>query len=140
MKQLLTLLLIVSTLTPLSGLATASLQDEPYTEQKTNILVAANKPEFTLKLKANPTTGYSWFIRECDAHYLEPSSHHFEAPDNKKMAGAPGYEFFTFKVKPAAFMVPHQTPLRLVYARPWEKSEQSTSITFWVSTSQTAEH
>lgn len=135
MKNLLSLLLGLSLTLPLVATATTEKPETPsYNEQKTSILVTADQPEFSIKLKANPTTGYSWFLRECNTRYLEPVKHSFQPPENKKLIGAPGYELWTFKVKPEAFNVPHQTPLRFVYARPWEKSDQSTGIVFWVST------
>jgi predicted secreted protein len=41
--------------------------------------------------------------------------------------GAPGYEKWTFRVKPAGFVVPHTTNITLVYARSWE--EQGAQLT-----------
>lgn len=104
-----------------------------YTEEKPNISVDAKHPEFTLKVKSNPTTGYSWFLREYDSNLMVPVKHSFELADRKLM-GAPGYELWTFRIKPIGFVVPQQTVIRLVYARPWQGSDTSTQLVFRVST------
>jgi inhibitor of cysteine peptidase len=107
-----------------------------YTEQKSSITVASTQPEFTIQLKANPTTGYSWFLREYENQWLTPTNHQYHAPENKRLMGAPGFETWSFKMTPEAFKVPHQTLIRFVYARPWEKNNQTNSVVFVVSTQQ----
>lgn len=105
-----------------------------YAENKTAISVSSNQSEFIVQLKSNPTTGYSWFLREYDKNLLEPIKHVFQAAQDKKLVGAPGYELWTFRVKPAGFTVPQQTMIRFVYARPWETNNSSTQIVFSVTT------
>ena len=104
-----------------------------YNEDNTNIMVSRDHPEFTLKLKSNPTTGYSWFLREYDANLIEPIGKHYQGPD-KALIGAGGYELWNFKMKPAAFLVPHQTALRMNYARPWNKLDSGSQLVFHVTT------
>lgn len=104
-----------------------------YNEDKQNILVTADQPTFTIELKSNPTTGYSWFLREYDTDLITAVKHKFQKGQADLM-GAPGYEVWTFKVKPAAFAVPQQLQLRFIYTRPWQGSESSTQITFRIST------
>lgn len=104
-----------------------------YTQEKPNIVVTADAPLFTLKLESNPTTGYTWFLQEYDASLIQPVSHHYEQGD-KKLIGSPGYELWTFKVKPAGFIVPHRTSLRFLYARGWEGADNSTQAVFRIST------
>lgn len=104
-----------------------------YDEENTSIMVTADEPQFTIKLKSNPTTGYSWFLREYDTALIEPVGHRYEAPTNQ-LIGASGFEIWTFKVKPIALTVPHQTSLRMVYARPWTKTDSSTQLVFHVMT------
>jgi inhibitor of cysteine peptidase len=106
-----------------------------YTETKSAFTVTAAQPTFILNLKSNPTTGFSWFLRDYNANLIEAVKHEFAANPDKKLMGAPGYESWTFKVKPAAFKVPQQTIIRLVYARPWEPAETSTQQIFKVTTS-----
>lgn len=108
-----------------------------YGEDKLGIVVSADKTEFVIKLKSNRTTGYSWYLRNYDGHLIQPIKHSFEAPKNTKLMGAPGYELWTFRVKPAGFVVPQQTAIRLIYARPWQSIEgMPTQIIFRVSTGE----
>jgi predicted secreted protein len=111
----------------------ANKGDAPYTQDKPVITVTSQKPEFTIKLKTNPTTGYSWFLREYNTELLTPVRHSFEFAADKKLMGAPGYELWTFRAKPAAFVVPQQSAIRFVYARPWEV-EDNNQVTFKVTT------
>lgn len=104
-----------------------------FTEEKLNILVSPHQPEFTLKLKSNPTTGYTWFLRGYDSNLISPVKHSFQA-GNQKLMGAPGFEYWTFRVKPAGFTVPQQTMIRMIYARPWASSDSSTVLVFHITT------
>lgn len=104
-----------------------------YTEDKQTILISADQPEFILKLKSNPSTGYTWFLREYDANLIEPVKHSFEQP-TEELIGASGFEEWTFKVKPAGFVVPQQTAIRMIYARPWQSNDSSTQLVFHIST------
>jgi inhibitor of cysteine peptidase len=99
---------------------------------KPNIVVTAARPSFTLKLKSNPTTGFSWFLRDENTDFILVQKHSFQKPDSK-LAGAPGFELWTFKLKPTAFIVPRQLTLRLVYTRPWE-NDNVTQDVFTIST------
>lgn len=105
-----------------------------YTEDKLGISVTADKPQFIIKLHSNPSTGYSWFLREYDDKIIVPVKHSYEAAKNK-LVGAPGVDVWTFRVKASAFTVPQQTVIRFVYARPWEGGDQSKQIAFRVTTS-----
>ena len=86
------------------------------------IVVVKAKPEFTIILQANPTTGYSWSLKNYDAHVLVPVERKVVPPVNKKLMGAPGYEEWTFKVKSDGFVVPQTTTIVLIYSRPWEET------------------
>jgi inhibitor of cysteine peptidase len=118
-----------------SGIKQASLNqvDRVYTEQQPNISVDAAHRIFTIKLKSNRTTGYSWYLREYDPNLLLPEKHSFEAP-KERLIGAPGYELWTFQVKPAGFVVPQQTTIRFIYARSWDTTDGATPLVFHVST------
>lgn len=113
--------------------AAAKDNQSSYTEDKLNIAISPKQPEFTLRLKSNPTTGFSWFLREYDTNLITPIKHSFEKP-TKTLMGAPGYELWTFKVKPAGFVMPQQTAIRLTYARPWESSDSATQIVYYIFT------
>jgi inhibitor of cysteine peptidase len=68
----------------------------------------------TIKLEANPTTGYSWeFVGSEEAVLRQVGEPEFEA--NSDLLGAPGVQTLRFEAVEAG-----QTELRLVYRRPWE--------------------
>src|SRR5688572_7444374 len=96
--------------------------DNIYTQDKNTITLSANQPEFTIKLKSNPTTGYMWSIKGYDKKYLLLINHRFEAPSNKNLMGAPGYEYFTFKASKQFFSKPKDTNVKFIYIRSWEKN------------------
>ena len=104
-----------------------------YTEETPNFLIDAKRPTFIIKLKSNPTTGYSWFLHEYDSNLILPIKHSYQAGE-KKLMGAPGYEFWTFRIKRNGFIVPHQTGIRFIYARPAQGSDNSTQLVFRIST------
>lgn len=111
----------------------ATDNNHTYTEDKTSISVSVNDPVFVLKLKSNATTGYTWFLREYDAAIISPVKHEYVQP-NKGLIGAPGFEYWTFKVKPAGFTVPQQTTIRMVYTRPWQSNDSGTQLVFRITT------
>ena len=94
----------------------------PFTDPAKPIIVKKAKPFFTVVLKSNPTTGYSWLVKNYDNHLIFPVRHKYFPPDPTKhtLIGAPGYEKWTFRLKNAAFVVPHATSVTLVYTRSWE--------------------
>lgn len=112
---------------------TANPSSNIYDEDKQNFTVNAKQPEFILKLKSNPSTGFSWFLREYDAKLISPVKHSFQQPV-KELIGASGFELWTFRVKPAGFTVPQQTTIRMVYARPSQGNDNSTQLVFRVTT------
>jgi inhibitor of cysteine peptidase len=112
----------------------SNIPEKIYTEEQTNITISAKEPIFTLKLKSNPTTGYSWFLREYNANIIIPVKRHFEKNTDVKLMGAPGFELWTFKMKPQGFAVPQQTTLRFVYTRPWQGNDTGTQLVFHIST------
>lgn len=117
-----------------SVMAYAATEDNhTYTEDKTSISVNVKDPVFVLKLKSNPTTGYTWFLREYDSTLITPVKNEYVQP-NKKLIGAPGFENWTFKVKPAGFTVPQQTTIRMVYTRPWQSNDSGTQLVFRITT------
>lgn len=131
-KKIMTLLLICFPV-----MAAAITKQQPpvvYTEDKPVAVVTASNPVFSIKLKSNPTTGYSWYLRRYNTNVLQPVKHSFEPPENSKLLGAPGYEIWTFRVKPDGFKVPMQTKIRFVYARSWEINDQGKQLVFQVTT------
>lgn len=104
-------------------------QKVEFTDPLRPIVVTRAKPVFTIILKSNPTTGYTWLLRSYDANLITPISRRFIPPNNERkfLAGASGYEKWVFRVKPAGFVVPQTTGITLVYIRPWD--DQSTQAT-----------
>lgn len=92
-----------------------------FTDPNKTILVKKSGPFFTIALQSNPTTGYSWALKNYDANLIMPVGRKFYAPaNNRNMTGAPGYEKWTFQVKSEGFIVPQVTSIDLIYLRPWE--------------------
>lgn len=104
-----------------------------YTQEKNNILLPADQTEFVIKLKSNPTTGYMWQLQSYDKNAIVPTKHSFEPSGNKNLMGAPGYEYFSFRATKEFFMLPQQTDLKFIYARPWVNNDQTTSVIFHIS-------
>ncbi len=96
-----------------------------FTEDQLQISVDSKQSGFIIKLKSNPTTGYSWNLKQIDSSLLASTQHQFVAAKTKLM-GAPGFEEWTFRVLPAAFGKKRHTTLTFVYARPWEKEPKNT--------------
>ena len=73
---------------------------------------------FQVKLESNQTTGYSWKLSEItDVKVILPGSSVYETSSkDKNVAGAGGFETFTFKAAN-----PGETKLLLEYIRSWEE-------------------
>jgi len=95
-------------------------------------MIDKSSPTFTIKLKSNPSTGFSWFLTKYDHNLIKAVSHKYYAPDTK-LVGAPGYEEWIFKAKPKALTVPQITKIQLAYTRPWNLEAYRT-VTFKVVT------
>lgn len=106
---------------------TCALTDADITDPSKPIIVNRSNPTFTIIVKSNPTTGYSWTIKNYDPNLISPVSHKFIPPENNKLMGAPGYEEWTFKIQPANFITSQTTNIVLAYMRPWEKQDLLTT-------------
>jgi inhibitor of cysteine peptidase len=106
-----------------------------FTDPNAPIIVEQSNPTFTITLESNPTTGYSWSLKDkgYDEKLISLVNHKFYPPTNKTLVGAPGYEEWIFKVNPSSFTASQtttsqtttsqttKTTIALVYIRPWEK-------------------
>ncbi|MCK4609242.1 MAG: protease inhibitor I42 family protein [Gammaproteobacteria bacterium] len=110
-------IIAISFFLSLNSLALAS----NFSNSNKPIPVTKSNPSFSLKLKSNPSTGFSWYLIDYDKNLLQPVRHKYYAPDSK-LAGAWGYEEWTFRVKPEGFTVPQVINLQLAYIRPWDVS------------------
>ena len=97
----------------------AEAKNNNFTDPQKSIIVKSSAPNFVIVLSSNPTTGYSWALKNYDSDLIKPVSRKYYPPQTK-LLGAGGYEKWVFTVKPAGFAVPQITNLTLVYSRPWE--------------------
>jgi predicted secreted protein len=99
----------------------SALDGQDFSSTGLATVVYPNSPEFSLKLKSNPTTGYSWYLLHYDESLVEPMSHRYYAPQSSKgSVGSAGYEVWVFRVKPKAFVVPNMLSIAMSYARPFD--------------------
>lgn len=138
MKFIRKILSVLAICLMMHSVASIAATDNPdvYNEKKTSILVTPDHPQFTLELKANPTTGYSWFLRDYDSKLITPIKHSYQSPKTK-LIGAPGIDVWTFRVNRAAFAVPQQTSIKMIYARPWQHEANGMQVVFNISTQST---
>jgi inhibitor of cysteine peptidase len=107
------LLLMAIALTSISGCAAqAALALEA--DDNGNEITLNKGQTLTIKLEANPTTGYTWEVVETEGAILrQVGDPEFEADSD--LLGAPGTQTLSFEAAEAG-----QMELRLVYHRPWE--------------------
>lgn len=85
------------------------------------LVASPDKPEVSVRLPANPSTGYQWVLVKYDAALMDQPSSHY-VPSRSGLPGAAGYTQWQFKMKQAAFSVTPKTTVILEYKRPWEKT------------------
>ncbi|MDP8215094.1 MAG: protease inhibitor I42 family protein [Candidatus Euphemobacter frigidus] len=79
---------------------------------------AAIGDEFTIILKSNPTTGYSWrFAAPPDEKIITLVNSTFQPPQTQ-LKGAGGEQLWTFRAVGEG-----KTTISLEYVRPWEKGK-----------------
>jgi inhibitor of cysteine peptidase len=74
--------------------------------------------ELIITLESNPTTGYSWQVRQLDERVIQQLGEAAFQEDSA-LLGAGGVEVLTFRALQGG-----ETSLELVYQRPWEKEEE----------------
>jgi inhibitor of cysteine peptidase len=118
-KVMLCLAAVVVTACLFSGCSKAD-STSPHTDASQVIRVKTGE-EFTVALKANPTTGYDW--EYTDAYeWIQPLGKTYEA-DTPVLTGSGGTDLFRFKAHGAG-----SATLNFVYKRSWETAvaEQKT--------------
>jgi inhibitor of cysteine peptidase len=127
-KTILTFLAITSILCVLPGCKTGETQKEMAEKYRLNeglngrSLTMLKGEYFSLRLKSNPTTGYSWKITSMDKSILELAENKYIQEKNKKNAvGVGGTDFFLFKAQGVG-----KTKLKINYIRSWEKYAKPT--------------
>lgn len=127
MKKLLILLLFFS--------ATLFASDKPqFVDATKPIIIKASHPNFSVRMKANPTTGYSWIYDAAHSSLLVVAiKEQYFAPVSE-LVGASGYDVWTFHVSPQAFTVPTKASVTLLYARPWQVNSAKKTLLTIVTT------
>ena len=125
------LLCVTSAFAAKKPAAASTDKKTPFTDPTKALLVTKSSPVLTLKLKSNPTTGYSWFLVGYDHELIKPLGAQFHPP-KQTMPGAPGYTIWRFKVNPRAFVAPQMTTITLKYLRPWVVPMNGRKLTFTV--------
>lgn len=95
-------------------------------EQESNTFQAGIEDEFFIKMKGNPTTGYSWFLAETsnkddlvalNLNDVNSSKNYESSPNPAKLLGSGGVYYFKFKgVKEGNYS------LMFVKKRIWEQN------------------
>ncbi len=89
-------------------------------EPSTLIQLSPGQTHFAVKLSANPTTGYQWFLTQYPSKAVHFIGYHYEInPAPKGMVGVPGYSYFTFSTEPDFQVGPQEVTLEFVYQQPW---------------------
>ncbi len=131
MKKLFVSALALSTVVSLPILAADDKADKnpmQLTDLNKPLQVQADQDEVTLRLPANRTTGFSWYLVGVDREVLSPEKMSYEAPNAKNgLVGAPGVSVWTFKVNDDNMTVPTVSTIKMAYMRPWE-STKSTAV------------
>lgn len=102
-----------------------------FTDPNKAIQVTKKSEDVTLRVKSNPSTGYSWFLVKYDPLLLTPVSREFMPSEGAK-PGTPGYEVWQFKVNSKAFQVPQITTIILQYIKPWVVPSNARQLKFTV--------
>lgn len=128
--------LIIMGLSP-SAMAAKKILTKPvvYEQTHSSITVTPKQSVFVIKLASNPTTGYVWSLAEGDSQSALYSAKHEYHASTSNLMGAGGFEWWTFSIKPAAFLMPQEIKLNFSYARPWENEKPEKKLTFTVVTS-----
>jgi len=115
------LLLMAIVLTAISGCAAqAALALEA--DDNGNEITLNKGQTLTIKLEANPTTGYTWEVVESEGAILrQVGETEYEAESD--LIGAGGVQTLRFEAVQAG-----QMELRLVYHRPWETDVEPLEI------------
>jgi inhibitor of cysteine peptidase len=96
------------------------------TDPNVEIIVSPSDPEFTITVPANPTTGFSWRVKEMNTELFEKISKKFQKKQTR-LIGSGGHTEFTFKLKKLADY-PASSRIILYYSQPWEPKKGKIKI------------
>jgi len=102
-----------------------------YSDPGTVITVSSGSPVFTITQPANPTTGYSWSIKNYDSSLLKLIAVDYRGfSTSAQMPGSGGNEVFVFQAQPQAFTTQGSTQITLVYARSFAPQDNPKTVVF----------
>jgi inhibitor of cysteine peptidase len=81
--------------------------------------------EFVIKIKSNPTTGYSWELANNPDNIILVTNSYLAS--SSRLMGVGGHELWTFKAVGCG-----QTNILMKYLRPWEKDRPVMTNVFTV--------
>lgn len=79
-----------------------------------------NDNHVEIRLAANNSTGYSWFVRDYNYHLLKLESYHYVEPTVTDLVGVRGTAVFVFSVNSGFYDAPQMTSIELVYGQTWQ--------------------
>ena len=97
------------------GVPMQTVQQQP---AQRALVVRAHQDVLQVKLPANATTGFQWYLSHYDHSLLKLQDYYYIAPQTKRV-GAPGIAVFVFTVRPAFRLAPQITHIQFVYGRAW---------------------
>lgn len=105
----------------------ADVSDAENVDQKTSALTSSNRPivvyasspTFSIRLAANVSTGYQWFLMDYNPRLVKLIGQQY-LTGQTKLTGTPGTSVFKFQLEPVAFKSPQTTRITLEYRRSWE--------------------
>jgi inhibitor of cysteine peptidase len=93
--------------------------DAGFCEHKNSTYTLKPGEEFTIELKSNPSTGYSWEMSGTPDKNVAVFVQKEYAHSDSGLVGAPGAEHWSFRAVGSG-----RTTIYFRYVRPWEKSEK----------------
>jgi predicted secreted protein len=82
------------------------------------VMVQLKKTEFTVRLKANATTGYRWYLLSYNHQLFTLKGSSYVV--TSKLIGAPGMAEFKFKAKGTFMAALQRSVITFGLVRPWE--------------------
>lgn len=108
----------------LLAMATINSQGTTNISERTEEYLSPGEPikvkvgqKFAVRIESNATTGYGWQLSKALDNKIALVTNVYMPPDSK-LAGAGGYEVWTFLAISTG-----QAEISLKYARPWEKDQ-----------------
>ncbi len=97
------------------------------TADKTELITETSvNGQFSIKLKSNPSTGFSWGA-SYDTDFIELVNSTFIPPQDSALVGTDGEEVFTFKAAKAG-----ETKIEFIYSRKWESVQPAEKKTYTI--------